>query len=364
MKGYHSLARKILTHKDSGYKPNRTGIDTISYFGTQKRFDLRKGFPLLTTKKMFTRGIIEELIWFMQGDTNIKTLLNKNVHIWDDNAFHDFHKKTGKPEPPLYTKEWYDARDSFVQRIQEDDAFSSKHGDLGPIYGRQWRKWKAFDIDEEGNPTKEVVIDQLENLVTGLQKSPSSRRLIVTSWNPHDVPKMALPPCHDFFHVNVQDDNLDLLMYQRSADTFLGVPFNISSYAMLTQILAKQADLKPRTFIHSFGDAHFYCGRGERGEWYKNNHKRIAEEIKEIHKFEDPLQYLDLKSQIESEAPEEKPYEDGLDHVTGILEQLSRTPKPLPMMEIANKPYNELTADDFKLSAYEHHPSIKRRMAV
>jgi thymidylate synthase len=363
MRQYLDLSIDILTNKDSGYKPNRTGVDTISLFGAQKKFDLREGFPLLTTKKMFTRGIIEELVWFMQGDTNIRTLLKKGVHIWDDNAFHDYHKKTKQPEPPLYTKEWYDARDEFVQKVLEDEEFGMRHGDLGPVYGRQWRKWTGFDLDQDGNPTKRVEIDQLGDLVKGLQKSPQSRRLIVTSWNPSDVPRMALPPCHTFFHVNVLDDQLDLQLYQRSCDTFLGVPFNIASYALLTQILAQQAGLKPRNFIHTFGDVHFYCGRGERGEWYQKNLPQLKDILTYFHQDNESISQ-DAKTWIETNAPKERPYEDGLDHVTGVLEQLSNRPRALPKMEISNKPFEELTAGDFKLSDYTCAQAIQRRMAV
>ena len=209
MKAYHDLLRHILDH--GTHKTDRTGTGTISCFGYQMRFDLADGFPLLTTKKLHVKSIIHELLWFLQGDTNIAYLKENGVRIWD---------------------EWADA-----------------DGNLGPVYGKQWRSWAAPD----GR-----VIDQISDLVAMIKKNPDSRRLIVSAWNPADVPSMALPPCHCLFQFYVAEGKLSCQLYQRSADTFLGVPFNIASYALLTLMVAQVCDLRPGEFIHTFGDVHLY----------------------------------------------------------------------------------------------------------
>ncbi|HWD50266.1 MAG TPA: thymidylate synthase, partial [Rhizomicrobium sp.] len=208
MRQYHDLMETVL--KKGVEKRDRTGTGTISIFGHQMRFDLSEGFPLLTTKKLFTKAIIYELLWFLRGETNIEYLKEHGVSIWD---------------------EWADA-----------------NGELGPVYGHQWRSW----------PSEHGMIDQIANLIADIKKNPDSRRLIVTAWNPADVPKMALPPCHCLFQFYVADGKLSCQLYQRSADIFLGVPFNIASYALLTIMVAQVTGLKPGEFVHSFGDAHLY----------------------------------------------------------------------------------------------------------
>ncbi len=209
MKAYHDLLRHILDHGTQ--KTDRTGTGTTSCFGYQMRFDLADGFPLLTTKKLHVKSIIHELLWFLKGDTNIAYLKENGVRIWD---------------------EWADA-----------------DGNLGPVYGKQWRSWAAPD----GR-----VIDQISDLVAMIKKNPDSRRLIVSAWNPADVPSMALPPCHCLFQFYVAEGKLSCQLYQRSADTFLGVPFNIASYALLTLMIAQVCDLRPGEFVHTFGDVHLY----------------------------------------------------------------------------------------------------------
>ena len=264
MKQYLDLMRTIL---DEGhYKADRTGTGTYSIFGYQMRFDLQKGFPLLTTKKLHLRSIIYELLWFLQGDTNIQYLHDHNVTIWD---------------------EWAD-----------------ENGDLGPVYGKQWRSWEAPD----GR-----VIDQITSLIEQIKRNPDSRRLMVSAWNPADVDQMALPPCHTMFQFYVSNGELSCQLYQRSADVFLGVPFNIASYALLTMMVAQVCGLKPKDFVHTFGDAHIYSN-----------------------------------------------------HVEQAKLQLSREPRPLPQMRI-NPSVNSIfdfQYEDFTLENYDPHPHIKAEVAV
>ena len=248
------------------YKSDRTGTGTYSIFGYQMRFDLQKGFPLLTTKKLHLRSIIYELLWFLRGDTNIQYLHDHNVTIWD---------------------EWAD-----------------ENGDLGPVYGKQWRSWEAPD----GR-----VIDQITNLIEQLKRNPDSRRLIVSAWNPADVDQMALPPCHTMFQFYANDGQLSCQLYQRSADVFLGVPFNIASYALLTMMVAQVCGLKAKDFVHTFGDAHIYSN-----------------------------------------------------HVEQTKLQLSRDPRPLPQMRINPevKSIFDFQYEDFALENYDPHPHIKAEVAV
>ena len=264
MKQYHDLLRHIL--ENGVQKHDRTGTGTISCFGYQMRFDLAEGFPVLTTKKLHLKSIIHELLWFLKGDTNIKYLQENGVKIWD---------------------EWADA-----------------DGNLGPVYGHQWRSWAAPD----GR-----TIDQISDLVTMIKKSPDSRRLIVSAWNPADVPNMALPPCHCLFQFYVADGKLSCQLYQRSADTFLGVPFNIASYALLTLMVAQVCGLKPGEFVHTFGDVHLYN-----------------------------------------------------DHIEQAKLQLTREPRPLPTMEI-DPSVTDLFAfrfEHFTLKDYDPHPHIKASVSV
>jgi thymidylate synthase len=264
MQQYHDLLKHIL---DNGTrKEDRTGTGTISTFGYQMRFDLSKGFPVVTTKKLHLRSIIIELLWFLQGNTNIQFLKDNNVSIWD---------------------EWAD-----------------ENGNLGPVYGHQWRSWP----DGEGG-----TIDQITNLIAAIKKNPDSRRLIVSAWNVADVDHMALPPCHTLFQFYVANGKLSCQLYQRSADTFLGVPFNIASYALLTMMIAQVCDLEVGDFVHTFGDAHIY-----------SNH----------------LEQVEL--------------------------QLSRECRPLPTMKInpAVKDIFGFTYEDFELVGYDPHPHIKGAVAV
>jgi thymidylate synthase len=217
MKQYLDLMRHV--RERGTFKSDRTGTGTYSVFGYQMRFDLRDGFPLVTTKKMFVKGIVHELLWFLQGSTNVRYLQEHDVHIWD---------------------EWAD-----------------EHGELGPVYGSQWRSWPAPDGS---------TIDQISRVVTDIRRTPDSRRLIVSAWNVAEVDRMALPPCHTLFQFYVADGRLSCQLYQRSADVFLGVPFNIASYALLTLMMAQVCGLEPGEFIHTFGDAHLYANHLEQAD--------------------------------------------------------------------------------------------------
>ncbi len=261
---YHDLLERILA--DGVEKRDRTGTGTLSIFGHQMRFDLTAGFPLTTTKKLHLKSIVHELLWFLAGDTNIRYLNENGVTIWD---------------------EWAD-----------------EHGELGPVYGRQWRSWPAPDGG---------AIDQIANVVAAIRRNPDSRRLIVTAWNPADVDRMALPPCHCLFQFYVANGRLSCLLYQRSADAFLGVPFNIASYALLTLMVAQVTGYAPGEFIHTLGDAHLY-----------------------------------------------------LNHLEQARLQLARPPRALPRM-LLNPAVTDLFAfryKDFTLEGYEPHPHIKAKVAV
>jgi thymidylate synthase len=260
---YLNLLADIL--ENGVQRGDRTGTGTLGVFGRQIRFDLSKGFPVLTTKKLHLRSIIVELLWFLRGDTNVKYLRDNGCKIWD---------------------EWAD-----------------ENGDLGPVYGKQWRSWAAPNGQS---------IDQIANLVEGLKTNPDSRRHIVSAWNPADVEDMALPPCHCLFQFFVADGKLSCQLYQRSADVFLGVPFNIASYALLTVMVAQVVGLEPGEFVHTFGDAHLY-----------------------------------------------------LNHLEQAREQIQREPKPFPTLKMADK--RDLFAfeyEDFQLEGYEAHPHIKAAVAV
>lgn len=237
MKQYLDMCRYILEHGED--RPDRTGTGTRSVFGYQTRYDLREGFPLLTTKKMYLRPIAEELLWFIKGDTNIKYLVDRNVKIWNEWPYEDFKKSEDFNGETL---------EEFVEKIKNDDEFAKKHGNLGPVYGAQWR-----NFNNEGT-------DQLVKLIDSLKNNPLSRRHIISAWNPSQVDEMALPPCHTLmqFYVSSDQKYLSCQLYQRSADTFLGVPFNIASYALLTCMLAQVCGYEPKEFIHTIGDAHIY----------------------------------------------------------------------------------------------------------
>lgn len=311
---YLALCRKILD--DGVEKSDRTGTGTKSIFGYQMRFDLQKGFPLLTTKKVPFGLIKSELLWFLRGDTNIRFLLQHNNHIWDEWAFERYVKSSDYSGPDMtdfglraaedeeFRKIYLLEKDKFCQKILSDDEFSAAYGDLGNVYGSQWRHWQTKNGE---------TIDQIQDVIEMIKHSPDSRRLIVSAWNPEDVPTMALPPCHTLFQFYVADGKLSCQLYQRSADVFLGVPFNIASYALLTHLIAHETQLEVGEFVHTFGDAHIYSN-----------------------------------------------------HVTQVQEQLSRDIRPFPVLKLNRGKTSlfDFDMEDIQIENYQPHPAIKAPIAV
>lgn len=302
MQQYHQLLQHIL---DSGvWKEDRTGTGTYSVFGYQMRFNLKDGFPLVTTKKLHTKSIIHELLWFLNGDTNIQYLCQNGVRIWDDWPYETYKKSAEFGGEDI--KE-------FAKKIATDDAFARQWGELGPVYGKQWRSWQGAD---------NATVDQISKLIAQIKRNPDSRRLIVSAWNVPLVDQMALPPCHTMFQFYVAPPNkekgetkgkLSCQLYQRSADVFLGVPFNIASYALLTMMIAQVCDLDYGDFVHTLGDAHLYSN-----------------------------------------------------HIEQAKLQLTRTPKALPVLSI-NPEVKDIFGfkyEDFTLSQYEPYPHIAAEVAV
>jgi thymidylate synthase len=271
MKQYLDCVRHILEHGEK--KADRTGTGTVSVFGYQMKFDLREGFPIVTTKKVLFDAVVWELLWFLRGSTNINDDLKEHTPIWN--------------------------------------AWANENGELGPIYGYQWRKWERFVWDDKAQAYRKEHVDQITQAIGMIKTKPDSRRIIVSAWNVADLERMALPPCHAFFQFYVVNGRLDCQLYQRSADVALGVPFNISSYALLLSMVANECGLKPGIFVHTLGDAHIY-----------------------------------------------------LNHVEGLKTQLERKPRALPRLELANKKVLEYKFEDIKLVGYEHDPFIKFPIAV
>jgi len=298
---YHTLMKHIL--ENGIEKMDRTGVGTKSIFGYQMRFDLSEGFPLLTTKKVHFKSIAHELLWFIRGDTNIRYLVNNGVGIWNDWPYQNWLRETNQQDDyKIYSPEWREHMKYFVKRIKEDKDFALQFGDLGPVYGKQWRDFGG--------------IDQLKQLMTDLKNNANSRRLIVSAWNPADIPvmvKSGLPPCHTLFQFYVADGKLSSQLYQRSADVFLGVPFNIASYALLTCMIAKVSGYEVGDFVHTFGDAHLY-----------------------------------------------------LNHLEQVHEQLSREPFALPNLTINDnvKSLFDFSFEDIQLEDYQHHSAISAPVAV
>lgn len=267
MQIYKDLLTHILKHGTK--KEDRTGVGTISTFGYQMRFDLSEGFPLLTTKRVPFGLIKSELLWFLKGDTNIKYLLEHQNHIWDEWAFKNWVESDAYTGPDMtnfgiraqedeaFNEQYQMQRQLFQERILTDAEFSNQYGNLGHVYGAQWRSWQMRNGE---------TLDQIAQVIQDIKHNPNSRRLIVTAWNPEDVPNMALPPCHSFFQFYVANGKLSCQLYQRSADVFLGVPFNIASYALLTHLIARECQLEVGEFVHTLGDAHIYLNHLEQVE--------------------------------------------------------------------------------------------------
>jgi thymidylate synthase len=336
-KQYKTLLQDIL--ENGVEKKDRTGTGTISVFGRQIRHKMSEGFPLLTTKKMAWKTMVTELLWFLRGDTNIKFLVENGCHIWDGDAFKNYINKTNE-----YKGDWPDTMDEFIERIKTDDKFAKKWGELGPVYGKQWRSWSAGVLEDKhgfGN------IDQIANLINDLKTNPDSRRLMVNAWNVGELDQMVLPPCHYGFQVytrelssqerkdiydksnhakdifptdengwnnlfdgfNIPTRTISLMWNQRSVDTGLGLSFNVASYSLLLMMLAKQINMVPDEVIGNLGDVHLY-----------------------------------------------------LNHIEPIKEQLTREPYPLPTVKISDRVVNDIseyTLDDITLENYQSHPPIK-----
>lgn len=311
---YLDLGKKLLT--EGHQKGDRTGTGTKSLFGYQMRFDLNEGFPLLTTKRVPFGLIKSELLWFLKGDTNIRYLLQHNNHIWDEWAFERYVQSEEYQGPDMtdfgrralqdeeFNQQYQAEMKAFCEKIVADEAFAEKYGDLGNIYGSQWRHWET----KTGG-----FIDQLGDVIEMIKTNPDSRRLIVSAWNPEDVPSMALPPCHTMFQFYVNDGKLSCQLYQRSADVFLGVPFNIASYALLTHLIAHETNLEVGEFVHTLGDAHLY-----------SNHE---EQMKE---------------------------------------QLTRTPKAFPTLRLNQDKQSvfDFEMEDIQIEGYDPAPTIKAPIAV
>ena len=292
MKQYLELLDKIC--REGVVRDDRTGTGTKGIFGYQMRFNLSEGFPLLTTKRVFLKGVIHELLWFLKGDTNIKYLVDNGVHIWDSDAFRYYNELCVKHGVLPVDKDTFLAAAGIESPIE-----GYRFGDLNNVYGYQWRSWPKPDGGS---------IDQIQGVIDTIKSNPSSRRIIVSAWNVADVGSMALPPCHTMFQFFVAEGKLSCQLYQRSADTFLGVPFNIASYALLTMMIAKECGLEAGDFVHTLGDAHLY-----------------------------------------------------LNHLEQAKEQLEREPRKLPKMHLRDgvKSIFDYTYDDFELEGYDPHPAIK-----
>jgi thymidylate synthase len=264
-KHYQELLQDIL---DNGVvKSDRTGTGTISVFGRQIRHKMSEGFPLLTTKKMAWKSIVAELLWFLRGDTNIKFLLDYDCHIWDGDAYKNYLTKGAKLNEELGGVPDYYSKEEFIKQIKTDESFAKKFGNLGPIYGKQWRRWETDDLDAPRYEHWKKDIDQIQNLINEIKTNPDSRRLMVSAWNVAELDQMVLPPCHYGFQCYVREGKyLSLMWNQRSVDTFLGLPFNIASYALLLEIIAKEVGMIPDELIGNLGDVHLYSNHIEQAK--------------------------------------------------------------------------------------------------
>jgi thymidylate synthase len=292
MKAYHELIERVLA--EGVKKEDRTGTGTLSVFGHQMRFNLQEGFPMMTTKKLHLKSILHELIWFIRGETNIRYLCQHGVRIWDDWPYAKYKASADFQGEDIR---------AFAARVAEDAAFAAQWGELGPVYGHQWRSW----------PGPNGAVDQLKQVLEDLRKNPDSRRHIVSAWNPGYIDQMALPPCHAFFQFYVADGKLSCQLYQRSADIFLGVPFNIASYALLVHFMARDLGLEVGDFVHTLGDAHIYSN-----------------------------------------------------HLDQVKLQISREPRALPSLWLNPEVTSlfDFTYDDVRLDGYDPHPHIAGAVAV
>lgn len=334
MKQYQDLLKGILINGDVTFEP-RTLMYTIGVSAWQSRYDLREGFPLMTTKKPPIKSIFEELFWKLRGERNVKTLFDKKVPIWNANAFDMYLRTNGLTDKfPKNTREWNEEFEKYKKRLAEDPKFSETAGDLGPVYGNQWRYWKKPVKVPEGY--KIELVDQLEKLLKNIKDKPGSRYHILSSWNPGDLLEMALPPCPFWHQFTVYGDNIDLTLVQRSCDTFLGVPFNIAQDSLLTHMVAKETGLKPRFFNHLYVNTHIYLGVAPRAEFWtdKANVEEFKNKMANAKTGED---YLAIKEWYIATAKPESQDNEKKDHTPFVLEQLSKEPKQLPKLRLEEK---------------------------
>jgi len=361
---YQNIIKSIL--EEGNYKPNRTAVDTISKFGHFFKVNVSEGYPLLTTKDLSGyrwNSLIHEILWYFSGEEHIKNL-REHTKIW--NAWADDEGLL----PTAYGRFWR------RYPIPEEDA--RLEGEWWPVENDEWLN-KA--VKHYGGDSEEVeeamnrwvteeedgrkVFDQIQYVIDTLNgdhphRGPESRRLIINAWHPANAAVSKLPPCHYTFVFNVQGGKLNLHLTQRSADVALGVPFNIACYCLILKIIAKQTDFEVGEFAHTLVDAHLYCGKGERGEWYGENMEKLREKVESV---EERQEYLEVKEWIEEKAPEEGEEKEGYDHIPNLLKQLSREPREKPKIKVPGKDIDELGYDDFELEDYNPHPGLKFSVA-
>jgi len=328
MEQYLSLVDSVL--RDGVHKPNRTGVDTISSFSQTYEVDLQDGFPLITTKEMSTfrwKSMLYELLWYLSGEEHVRNL-QEHTKIWN--------------------------------------AWADEEGNLDTAYGRFWRRYpipatdsqlpgETWATEDHDWVNDEGSFDQLQYVLDELEDNPNSRRLVVNAWHPANATVSTLPPCHYTFVFNVQGDQLNLHLTQRSGDTALGIPFNVAAYSLLLTVVAQQTGFEPGTFAHTIVDAHVYCGSGERGDWYAEHLDELQDRLQDVQTKQD---YLVVRDWLTEHAPPEADGHEHEDHVPNLLEQLSRQPNALPEIEVADKPLDELEFEDFELTGYEAHPGL------
>ncbi|MEY7847670.1 thymidylate synthase [Natrarchaeobius sp. A-rgal3] len=337
MRQYLELVDSALS--EGAYKPNRTGVDTISSFSEHYEVDLGEGYPLLTTKRMDDyrwNSMLHEVCWYLSGEEHIREL-REETKIWDAWADDDGHLDT--------------AYGRFWRRYPIPEGEARLEGESWPDEGHQW-----VTEEEDGR----LTFDQLQYVVDTLSDSPNSRRLVVNAWHPANATVSTLPPCHYSFVFNVQGDRLNCHLTQRSGDIALGIPFNVAAYALLTKVVANQTGFEPGTFAHTVVDAHVYCGRGDRGEWYADNLETLQSRLSAV---DDREEYREVREWLESEAPAEADGEDGYDHVPNLLEQLTREPRERPTLEVGDATIDDLAYDDVELHGYDSHDPLKFAVA-
>lgn len=328
MRTYQTLVETVLA--EGGYKPNRTAVDTISTFHYDYEVDLDEGFPLLTTKAMYWDSLLYEFFWYLSGQGHIREL-REHTSIWD---------------------QWAD-----------------EEGHLETAYGRFWRRYpippgsdrlpgEAWPDPDHPCVNDDGTFDQIAHVLHRLEEAPHSRRIVVNAWHPANAAVSKLPPCHFTYTFNVQGDRLNLKLEQRSADIAVGVPFNIAAYSLLLHVVAQEAGFEPGTFAHSLTDAHIYCGKDDRGAWYGDHLDALQSRLQAA---DEPDDYRDIRRWIERSAPEEP--ETGYDHVPQLLTQLTREPRALPTLSVADKPIDDLGVDDITLANYDPHPRIRFAVA-